>query len=97
MCTAAVRLSRRRRWPISWARMASISDGPRRSGRVSGTTSTGRKNPIRPGSISEGEARTGIGAGQSSSVAERTILRTLAQRTIQRTRTAAEPRAQTAR
>ncbi len=76
--------------------MASISGWERCSGRALGTSRTGRQNPTSPGSSNEDEARTGIGPGQDAGAAESTMELTLAQRTIQRRTTAAQPTAQTA-
>ncbi len=59
-------------------------------------SSTGRHSPTSPGSISEDEARTGIGAGHGRRVAERTAERTFAERMIHRASTATLPSAQTA-
>ena len=62
MWIAAVRLSRRRTWYISWATMAASCAAERRSLMFSGSRSTGRKMPKTPGSSRRGEERTGTPA-----------------------------------
>ncbi len=75
--------------------MASISACDRWSGKLLGTSRTGRQRPTSPGSIRDDEARTGIGAGHGKGFAAPTILRILDQRSIQTTMTTAAPRPHT--
>lgn len=71
MCKTAVRLSRKRTWRSSWARMASNWCGVKLSRMPSGSRSTGRKTPNTPGSRTEGEEKAATDSCSGRGVARR--------------------------
>src|SRR5579863_9685779 len=94
MCTAAARLSRRRAWHSSCARIDRNWAGDKRSKIPSGSSNTGLKIPKTPGSRGTGEDITLSGMSSDTGDAARTAARMFLHRLNHATATAVNPQIQ---
>src|SRR5580658_8598217 len=94
ICTAAAKLSRRRTWHNSCARIACSWSGDKRSKMPSGSINTGLKIPKTPGSTGTEEDIAFKGTSNGNGDAARTAARMLRHRTNHEKATTAKPQNQ---